>query len=460
MNDLIVSMAIIMFSMMGMLILSRSLAGWERPLVWASAFFHMISAVCMILLTKYFFGGGDLFAYQFHGQNMAEFLYSDFFAQAPDFWLYLIGKDTGRRLAFEQTSTGSMIALSAWLHGPLLGSLYGKCILLAMLGVPSKYLIYKGIASFFSARAHRAILIACMLLPSTVFWTSGMLKEPIAMLGMGPLVYGTSLLIHGKLYLRALILTCIGAFIISIFKAYILFPWVVAMMLCYYWHRQVSQGKRPGLLKNPIYLVIVMAMSVGGIIALGEIFPRYSISSLSDEINNLQTIGQRIGGGSNYSLGTPAAGGSSAQLSLLPLGLFFSLFRPFFFEVRNAALLLNALETTFFLAMWVRMFWVKGPRQIVRTIFATPGLIGAVVFVLLFGAVVGIATSNVGTLSRYRIPMMPFYVSVLFLLNLPTSARQSVATRQPRRRRSPRPQRPTQGGSGSRDMPPQATSSP
>lgn len=443
MNDIVVSMGLILLGMMGMLAWSRSLPAWERPYVWVSAIAHMLSAIVMILLTKYFFGGGDLIAYHNHGARVSQILYADFFAQAPDFFIYLIGQDTGRRLFFEQSSTGSMMAVSAWLHYPMRGSLYGKCMLIALLGIPSKYLIYKGMSSFFSTHAHRMILIACMLLPSTVFWTSGMLKEPMAMLGMGPLVYGTSLLIHGKMRLRGLLFTAFGGFIISIFKAYILFPWIVAAMLCFYWHRQVSRGKRPGLLSNPIYLVVVLVLSVGGITALGELFPRYSISSLADEINNLQTIGQRIGGGSNYSLGTAAPSGSSAQLSLLPLGLFFSLFRPFFFEVRNAALLLNALETTFFLILWVRMFWVKGPRQIVRTILATPGLVGFVAFVLLFGAVVGIATTNVGTLSRYRIPMMPFYVSVLLLLNLPAASRQSVATGRSRRRKPPQPQRPT-----------------
>ena len=38
------------------------------------------------------------------------------------------------------------------------------------------------------------------------------------------------------------------------------------------------------------------------------------------------------------------------------------------------------------------------------------------VFVLTFAVAVGLSTLNLGTLSRYRIPMMPFFTVLLFVL--------------------------------------------
>jgi hypothetical protein len=426
MIDLIAFTGLLVVGLIIMAIWQPSLQKSERKYVWWSFGAHVVSSVAMVLVTRYFFKGGDLLAYQREGAAYAVILGQNFSKLGYDFLLYMIGQlpETNLRLYFAGTSTGAMIGVSTWLHIPLMGSIYAKCLCIAMLGVPSKYYIYKGMASFFHSTYHRAILLGCMLLPSTVFWTSGMLKEPMAMIGMGPLIYGTACVIHGKKRMLGLVLIACGAFIISIFKAYIMFPWLLAASLGYYWQRQLNSGKgAAGLLKKPLYLIALCIIGVGGVWLLGELFPRYSINTITDELSTLQSLGQRSARGSNYTLTASPSRSQSAQLALLPIGLFFSLFRPFIFEVRNAALLLNALETTAFLVLWWRILVRSGPRKLLRSVLQTPGVIYAVVFVILFGSIVGIATTNVGTLSRYRIPMMPFYVSLLLIFHQQTRVR-------------------------------------
>lgn len=420
MIDLIAFTGLLVVGLVIMAMWQSSLPQAERRYVWWSFGAHVVSAVAMVLVTRYFFKGGDLLAYQREGAVYAEVLGQNFAERGYDFFLYVIGQrpETNGPLLFAGTSTGAMMGVSTWLHLPLMGSIYAKCLCIAMLGVPSKYYIYRGFSAFFHRIYHQRILIGCMLLPSTVFWTSGMLKEPMAMLGMGPLVYGSMCIITKKSRIKGLILVCIGGFIVSIFKAYILFPWIIAAALGYYWQRQThDSGGKSALLTRPLYLIILFGLSVGGLIALGTLFPRYSINDITDEITKLQTIGQRTSGGSNYTITTTEPKSQSAVISLLPMGLFFSLFRPFLFEVRNAALLINALETTAFIILWARIFTIHGVRKLGMLLLRTPGLICAFAFVVLFGAIVGIATTNVGTLSRYRIPMMPFYVSVLLILS-------------------------------------------
>ena len=45
-----------------------------------------------------------------------------------------------------------------------------------------------------------------------------------------------------------------------------------------------------------------------------------------------------------------------------------------------------------------------------------PYLLPALVFTITFAAAVGMTSGNFGTLARYRIPMLPFYTSVLFII--------------------------------------------
>ena len=404
-------------AVMGLLSWQSKLPSWERPWIAMSFLAHVVSSVVLILMTKYFFGGGDLLAYHYRGLQSVALLQSDLVTYTKPFLLYLVGKESGINLDFEGTSTGSMIALSTWLNLPLPGYLYVQSLIIALVGFFCKYLIYCSFSLFFNPKLHRYVLWATMLLPSAVFWTSGMLKEPMAMIGMGPLVYGSICLVLRRGYLKGIALVLLGGGIVSIFKAYILFPWLLAMLIGFFWQSQISSPSKKKSIYQPVYLLLIVAMALGGIVLLGELFPRYSFSSISKEIGNLQVIGQRTSGGSNYMVSSAPARDSSTQLLMLPLGLFFSLFRPFIFEARNAALLLNALETTFFLFLWGRLLFVQGIRRTVRLILGTPGIMGGLLFVVLFGAVVGIATTNIGTLSRYRIPMMPFYVSILLLLS-------------------------------------------
>jgi hypothetical protein len=50
------------------------------------------------------------------------------------------------------------------------------------------------------------------------------------------------------------------------------------------------------------------------------------------------------------------------------------------------------------------------------TIRDNPVLLFCIVFVITMGVAIGLASSNLGTLSRYRMPMMPFFAALLFVL--------------------------------------------
>ena len=52
-----------------------------------------------------------------------------------------------------------------------------------------------------------------------------------------------------------------------------------------------------------------------------------------------------------------------------------------------------------------------------RAVTARPPLVASAVFIIAFGAAVGLTTTNLGTLSRYRLPMMPPYAAILFILS-------------------------------------------
>jgi hypothetical protein len=99
--------------------------------------------------------------------------------------------------------------------------------------------------------------------------------------------------------------------------------------------------------------------------------------------------------------------------------------------VHNLLMLANAVETTLLTVVFLRLLFTRSLRDIRRQIMEQPFLVFCVVFVVTFGIAVGLASSNLGTLSRYRAPLLPFFVVLLVILSKPMRARAPVTRSAP-----------------------------
>jgi hypothetical protein len=104
------------------------------------------------------------------------------------------------------------------------------------------------------------------------------------------------------------------------------------------------------------------------------------------------------------------------QLQFAPAAVFTSLFRPLIFEVNNPQSLLNALETTALLLTTGWLVLRKRPSWMLGTVMSNPTLAFSVAFTLPLALGVGLISNNLGTLSRYRCPLVPFFVLVMVML--------------------------------------------
>jgi hypothetical protein len=83
-------------------------------------------------------------------------------------------------------------------------------------------------------------------------------------------------------------------------------------------------------------------------------------------------------------------------------------------------MLFSALENTFLLLMFLRVFFKNG-LQFFPRIFGNPVLVLSFVFSIFFAFALGITTANFGALVRYKIPAIPFFLSMLYILDRPQS---------------------------------------
>ena len=404
---------------------SRGLSRKERKWVTVAFLMHLGFACAQVPIAYSFYGGSDMFLYFSYGEILARMMERDPIHVVPDVTALLLHQS--HRLPLNiigaGTATGSMSALAAWSFYILGPSKYASGIAFAMFSLCGKIAMYRVFRANVESDFRWLVAIATLVLPSFVFWSSGLIKEAVAVAGFGWALFGVHLWVEEGRAVPGWAFMIGGAVPMLLIKPYILFPLVLAGGSWYYWSRSVRRGR---VRIRPAYLAVAAALGVGGIVLLGQYFPEYSPDTFSAHSSQLQHIGRGMRGGSNFVLSGEVPTTLGGQLLYAPAALLTSLFRPALFEVRNPLMLANALETTVLTFLFVRIFFTRNLGSVRRQIANDPFLVFCVVFVIAFGIAVGLTSTNLGTLSRYRSPILPFFAVLLLVLGRPRRTRAPV----------------------------------
>lgn len=386
----------------------------EVPVLGLVLFLHVAGAFAQVLITEGYYGGGDALFYHRQAQVLGYHVTADAARYFPEI-LRLVVQLEARLPVYVIGAggpTGTMQGLTTLLSIPLQSSVYAISVAYSLAAFVGFRALYQVFRERFEAKHHPFILLAVAGLPSVVFWTSGILKEAVAMAFLGWMVLGAHRLSQGR-WVAGGGMALVGIFGASLVKGYIVLVFLLAGAVLIYWHRAVRPD---GTLRGrPVYFVGLAVIAVVAVIGFGRIFPRYSFAEVIDETHHLQVVGIRASGGSNYELGR-AEQTLLSQAALAPFALVTVLFRPLPFEAPGATGAVNAAET---LAVTLLVAWVlyrQKWRDLLAMVRGSPFLMASVVFILLGGVGIGLATTNLGTLSRYRVPLMPFIMGTLVVL--------------------------------------------
>jgi hypothetical protein len=81
-------------------------------------------------------------------------------------------------------------------------------------------------------------------------------------------------------------------------------------------------------------------------------------------------------------------------------------------------MLLSSMEGLAMLLFVFKIFFTRGGViKFFTIIFSNPVVFYCIIFSLLFAVFVGISTFNFGSLVRYKIPCMPFFVVALIIIH-------------------------------------------
>ena len=269
--------------------------------------------------------------------------------------------------------------------------------------------------------------IAFLFLPSLVFWSSGVLKDPITLGALGWLFWAVyNIFIVPKGIIKASIIGLIMFYLIANLKVYILLSFLPpAILWAFNDHSNKIKNKLLKIILKPFLLGIGLVAAIGGTL-LTEGDKQYDVENFSERQQiNANYLSKQVQTGSAYDIEI-FDGSLPSLIKVAPQAINVSLFRPYLWEVNNPFMLLAALEASFFLILTIRLVYTTGIFKTWKIIITEPIVLFCILFSLIFAFGVGANSGNFGTLVRYKIPLMPFFLAGLYIANYLSKIKQTL----------------------------------
>lgn len=330
---------------------------------------------------------------------------------------------------------------------------------------------YKSFKPYFPGK-ERLLAILIFLAPSVLFWSSGVLKEPLALALLGLFVYAfLQLFVQGKKRFLHFLTLVICFLVFMVLKPYILslilFPLIVFALVKHFNIRRIALFYAVSLAlvygssvlalkyvfhKDVLNTIVVrqndfISLSRGGIFFVNDknyLRLEYKDADkyvLVDSVNyicrikphaplmywDLNNLRDTLFVADNrdtslykfLTINKPAGSGIvterleysfSSFARLLPRAVFNVLCRPFFFDAHSAAELMASLENGLFLVFFIACIFFRKKKPVDLNLLCL-----CLAVVLLSYCLIGITTTVAGAIVRYKVPFIPFLLMIPLL---------------------------------------------
>jgi hypothetical protein len=424
-KDLIITPVIILIVLMGAYLTRPFFTDSEtRKFFMPALVVRIIGAISIGLLYQFYYGSGDTFIYHTHGSSI---IYNAIIDNPLEGFSLLFSngdltnhpyKYIAKIKYFSDPSSFMVVRISTFFDLLTFSTYSATAVLFSLFNFSGMWCLF----SFFkkvSGSSSWFLAFGILFAPSVVFWGSGILKDSITLSCIGWLLYSIHQISHGRKFrLFFVILTIISFYLLYKIKLYILLCLLPGLIVYYY--LILMDNIRPTVLR---YLITPVMLTITGIFIylfinnIASVDSKYHLDNLA---LTAQTTAYDIAywtgkeAGSTYDLGE-LDGTFNGMLKLAPKAINVSLFRPYIWEIRNPLMLLSSGESLILLVLTIIVLARSNFGKFIK-LLKNPIIVFSLSFALIFAFGVGVSTFNFGSLSRYRIPLIPFYISGLVLI--------------------------------------------
>lgn len=382
-------------------------------LVYGAYIIKLFAALALVVIYTYFYNdraSADIFKYFDDAKGFARI-----FAKSPsDFWtIWMQGMPEGPHwkqyydeinywsrfhsdIMFNDNKT--IISILFLLQILTLGNYAPMVIICCFISFAGLTGIYR----FIAARTGKPLFIYMIVffLPSTLLWTSGILKEAFLIGFLGMFLYHLDKISDKKptSYVFILISFC-GLALLKYYVLIALLPGVVILL----WHTFAPS------LHICLKTLIVTAAIISGILLnhyFLHIYPLFEAVTLKH--NDFVRWVEEVGNVGSYIPSEFYEPTLSSLLLHFPESLFNVIFRPLPWNIKNIIMIVPALENIILLTLCIFAIALRDKNNSFNAFSAF-----ALVFTFFLFGISGLVSPVVGALVRYKVPALPFLFSTL-----------------------------------------------
>lgn len=376
-----------------------------------------------VLIYTFYYAGGDTTQYHDAANSVIGLASNDI----SEFFSVWFGENTQERLMFFDVNVGkpkfwgdsnafSVVRLTIPFQILSFGSFPVTSLLVGMFSFTGSWKLFKMFSRLYPALT-KHLAIACLFIPSVLFWGSGISKDTFTYMALCwcCVSFYQLVILKSKIVFYSISMVLALMIIVSV-KPYVFVALLPALT---YWGIASSLVKIKRLAVRIIVtpIVIVIGIGLGALVwggveqSLGEYG---DIDAMMQKAQvSQQDLKRAAYAGNSFDIGEYDANLSSI-LGKFPQATAAGLYRPTLLEANNIVMYASAFENLVMVILTIAMFVALVVVKF-KTLARDPVVVFCLLFVVMLAFSIGISTSNFGALVRFKIPLIPFFYVACFV---------------------------------------------
>jgi len=383
----------------------RSLEDFSKLVFWPSLVLKLAAGLSLGLLYRHYYGTGDTFYFYLEATKLADLFYSNaweyiqFIMQHPE----AVSREEG---SLRTTFLVKVISIFAILTN---NNYWITSLWFSFISFLASFHLFKVVTSYFN-KSEIAAAIAFLFFPSIVFWSSGVIKESIGMAALFMLVafYLRVLRREQTIFDFFIVLLCL--WIVWNLKYYwlaVFLPVVITSLVCHFGFHYLKFSL---VSKFICWLFLFLFLTVGISLTRPNFYLDRIFGVIVDNYQAFSSISDKNDLIEYYNL---SANWMSMVLNS-PWAIFSGLFRPFLWEADNILKIVISVENLIifvlciFSLIRIKEIFITHHKLLTISVF---------IYTILLCVFLALSTPNLGSLSRYRVGFLPFFVFLISYQN-------------------------------------------
>lgn len=387
----------------------------------------VIGCIAFTIFNAYISPGDSTGLYHNEGVNIHDLIVKDFgnidllFSEGKDFDEALL-KNPGNAGYFRSPNNFLVTKIVAAFSFVTFGKYMVINLIFALIAFTGAWKLFLFFYEQYPAM-HKKFAIAILFLPTFVFWSSGILKDGLCVAALGWITYGIYEIFYRKKNIfKNVFIVIIFSYLLIILKVYILISYVPFFILFIILKNVESVNSvflkfllAPALIFGSMFGFTKALKNYGD--ELGQFAPKDITKSIKRYNVAYENQANSGSANSNFSLGVEFDGSMGGLAKLAPVAISTTFFRPFLWESHKPSTLLSSIEALLLMLFTIYIIFKAGLIKFFKLVTSDPLIMYCFLFSCVFALFVGASTLNFGSLVRYKIPCMPFYLISLFLIH-------------------------------------------